>query len=225
MRIWHISDTHTYHGLLEVPDNLDMVIFSGDCSNPMNHIINEPEVLNVLTWFATVEAKHKIMIAGNHDSSIESKLVSKKIIESYGIIYLENDDITIEGLKIWGSPITPTFGTWSFMKSRSKIHRIWDTIPDDTDIVVTHGPPKGILDLTYDFSNNIYRCGCNSLLKRMIAIQPKFNMFGHIHNNEDLINAGIQMLSSTESTVYSNGSVVTDGKFGKVSSNGNIFEI
>ena len=221
MKIWHISDTHTYHGFLKVPKGIDMVIFSGDCSNPRNHIINEPEVLNFLTWFATVEAKHKIMIAGNHDSSIESKIVSKEIIESYGIIYLENEDMIIEGIKIWGGPFTPTFGNWSFMKARHKLERVWNKIPDDTDIVITHGPPKGILDYTYDFSNNIFRCGCNALLKKMLVLKPKLCLFGHIHNNEDLINAGTLKLS-IQDTIFSNGSVVTDGRFGQLSSNGNI---
>lgn len=225
MKIWHISDTHSYHGLLKIPEDIDMVIFSGDSGNWRNPVKNESEILDFLTWFALVDAKYKIMIAGNHDSSIEVNRISRETITSYGIIYLENDDVNIEGINIWGSPFTPTFGEWSFMKSRSKIYKIWDEIPDNTDIVITHGPPKGVLDYTYDFGNKLFRCGCSALLKRMLVVKPKFHMFGHIHNNEDLINAGIQMLSSTENTVYSNASVVTDGKFGKLSSNGNIFMI
>jgi Icc-related predicted phosphoesterase len=138
---------------------------------------------------------------------------------------LENDFVEIEGLKIWGSPITPTFGTgWAFNKNRAKTHEVWAKIPDGTDIVVVHGPPKGVLDLSYDRLNQLEFCGDNSLKKKMLSLNPKLVCFGHIHNCEDIINAGTMKLSVSD-TIYSNGSVVTDGKFGKLSSNGNIFEI
>ena len=77
MRIWHISDTHTYHGLLKVPTNIDMVIFSGDCSNPRDPYVNEQEVRNFITWFASLPIKHKVFVAGNHDTSIVKGLITK----------------------------------------------------------------------------------------------------------------------------------------------------
>jgi Icc-related predicted phosphoesterase len=110
------------------------------------------------------------------------------------------------------------------MKARDKIYKVWDSIPDDTDIVIVHGPPKGILDLSYNRNNQLEFCGCSALAKRIRKIQPKLCLFGHIHNCEDIINAGYTK-HSDYNTIYSNGSVVTDGKFGKLSSNGNIFEI
>ena len=147
MKIWHISDTHTYHGLLKVPNGIDMVIHSGDCSNPRDPYNNEPEVREFIHWYKSLPIKHKIYVAGNHDTSIEKGLVTKKDFADYNITYLENDYVTIEGVKIFGSPYTPNFGNWSFMKDRNKLDRFWrDAIHDGTDIVVTHGPPKGILD-------------------------------------------------------------------------------
>ena len=225
MKIWHISDTHTFHGLLTIPENIDMVIHSGDVSNPQNQYLNKPEVENFIYWFSKLPIKYKVFVAGNHDTSIEKKLINKIDFQSNGIIYLENDFVEIEGLKIWGSPITPTFGTgWAFNKSRAKTHEVWSKIPDGTDIVVVHGPPKGVLDLSYDRLNQLEFCGDNSLKKKMLSLNPKLVCFGHIHNCEDIINAGTMKLSVSD-TIYSNGSVVTDGKFGKLSSNGNIFEI
>lgn len=224
MKIWHISDTHSYHGLLEVPKDIDMVIFSGDCSNPQEPILNEQEVRNFITWFSSLPIKYKIFVAGNHDTSIEKGYITK---DNFGwdITYLENDFIIIEGIKIWGSPYTPSFGMgWSFNKARHKLHDLWMTIPDDSNIVIVHGPPARILDCTYDLSNSFYSCGCVALAKRMKQIQPKLCLFGHIHNCEDIVNAGY-IKQSDHQTIYSNGSVVTDGKFGKLSSNGNIFEI
>lgn len=225
MKIWHISDTHTYHGLLKVPEDIDMVIHSGDATNPRDPYASEQEMLNFISWFGSLPIKHKVFVAGNHDLCIERNLVTKIDFMKNGIVYLENDYTEVEGIKIWGSPFTPTFGQgWAFNKKRSALHDIWKEIPDDVDIVVVHGPPKGILDLAYHQLNCIEFCGDEALRKRMYLLNPKLCLFGHIHNNEDIINAGTMKLSN-HNTIYSNGSVVTDGKFGKVMSNGNTFEI
>ena len=221
-KIWHISDTHTYHNLLTVPENIDIVIFSGDCSNPRDPYNNEPEVRQFIDWYKELPIKHKIYVAGNHDSSIEKKLVTKEDFEGNGIWYLENSWINIEGLKIFGSPYTPNFGNWSFMKDRNKLERMWkDAIHVDTDIVITHGPPKGILDKSENRDGLMECCGDKSLLNKILEIQPKYHLFGHIHNCDGIINAGMQKLSICD-TFFSNGSVVTDRKFGKLSGNGNI---
>ena len=225
MKIWHISDTHTYHGLLKVPEDIDMVIHSGDATNPRDLYASEQEMLNFISWFGSLPIKHKVFVAGNHDLCIERNLVTKIDFMKNGIVYLENDYAEVEGIKIWGSPFTPSFGQgWAFNKKRSALHDIWKEIPDDVDIVVVHGPPKGILDLAYHQLNCIEFCGDEALRKRMYLLNPKLCLFGHIHNNENIINAGTMKLSNHD-TIYSNGSVVTDGKFGKLSSNGNTFEI
>ena len=225
MKIWHISDTHTYHGLLKVPEDIDMVIHSGDATNPRDPYASEQEMLNFISWFGSLPIKHKVFVAGNHDLCIERNLITKIDFMKNGIVYLENDYAEVEGIKIWGSPFTPTFGQgWAFNKKRSALHDIWKEIPDDVDIVVVHGPPKGILDLAYHQLNCIEFCGDEALRKRMYLLNPKLCLFGHIHNNEDIINAGTMKLSNHD-TIYSNGSVVTDGKFGKLSSHGNTFEI
>jgi Icc-related predicted phosphoesterase len=225
MKIWHISDTHTYHDLLKVPKGIDMVIHSGDCSNPRDPYNNEPEVREFIDWYKELSPKYKIYVAGNHDSSIEKKLVTKKDFEDNGIIYLENDYVTIEGIKIFGSPYTPNFGNWSFMRDRNKLDRFWcSAIHNDTDIVVTHGPPKGILDKSETREGLMECCGDKSLLNKLLEVQPAYHLFGHIHNCRGVVNAGMQKLSVCD-TFFSNGSVVTDGKFGKLSSNGNTLVI
>jgi len=225
MRILHISDTHSFHNLLKVPYDIDMIIHSGDCSNPKDPYNNEPEVRDFIDWFKMIPVKYKIYVAGNHDTSIEKKLVTKKNFEDAGIIYLENESVEIEGIKFFGSPHTPQFSQWAFMKDRAKLERFWRmAIPEDTDVIITHGPPKGVLDKSYDRNNDMESCGDKSLLNRVLEIQPAYCLFGHIHNCKDIINAGVTKLSAYD-TWFSNGSVVTDGKFGKLSSNGNIIEI
>jgi Icc-related predicted phosphoesterase len=225
-KIWHISDTHGDHELLTVPKRMRAVIHSGDFTNYYDVARNEPEARKFLKWFGSLKIKHKILIAGNHDAFVAKRTQEfKNLCAMYGIIYLENDWTYIEDVKIWGSPYTPTFCTWHFMKDRSKLHDVWKEIPEDTDIVVVHGPPKGVLDASYRHDGFTDKCGCISLKKHILeSVKPKFVLFGHIHNNKDIINAGILKLS-VHDTIFSNGSVVTDGKFGRLSSNGNIIEI
>lgn len=225
MKIWHVSDTHGNHDFLTIPEGIDMVIHSGDCSNPRDPYNNEPEVRAFIHWFKGLPIKHKIYVAGNHDTSIEKRLVTKQDFENYNITYLENDYVTIEGVKIFGSPNTPQFGYWAFMKDRGKINRVWENVDNDVDIFVVHGPPKGILDLSYSREGVLEYCGCNALKKHILnRIKPKLCLFGHIHNNEDIINAGTLKLSDY-TTIFSNGSVVTDRKFGKLTSHGNILSL
>jgi Icc-related predicted phosphoesterase len=221
MIAWHISDSHGYHGFLKVPDNIDMVIFSGDCSNPRDPYTNEQEVRNFITWFDSLPIKHKIFVAGNHDTSIEKGLITKDNFEQCGIHYLENETIEIEGLKIFGSPYTPTYGDWAFMKASFKLDRMWrNVIDDDVDIVITHGPPRTILDLAEDRNHNLEFCGDKSLLNRIKEVNPKLHCFGHIHNNGDIINRGSRELDDLD-TLFSNGSIVTDRKFGVLNYHGN----
>ena len=217
--------THGYHNLLEIPENIDIVIHSGDFSNNYNVYFNEDETIDFLDWYGKVPIKHKILIAGNHDAfAYKNKVDFDFLCKSRGITYLENESCTIEGINIYGSPYVPTFGNWYFMKSRDKLHKVWQTIPLDTDILIVHGPPKGILDLSYNSQGKLEFCGCKSLKNRIVnELNLKYCLSGHIHNNDDIINAGIMKLSNCN-TIFSNGSVVTDGKFGKLSSNGNILE-
>jgi Icc-related predicted phosphoesterase len=226
-RIWHIGDTHTYHELLVVPKDIDLVIFSGDCSNPQDRYKNEPEVRAFLTWFCNLPIEHKIFVAGNHDTSVEFKLIDKMDFIKRNITYLENDYAYVNDLKIFGTPYTPTHGTgWSFNKARQNMDDIWKQVDEDTDVIVSHGPPKAILDFSYRKTDGVLEtCGCTSFRKHVLGrIKPKLVLFGHIHNNEDILNSGVMKLANYD-TIFSNGSVVTDRKFGVLTSNGNIIEI
>ena len=223
-KIWHISDTHTYHDLLEVPE-VDMVIHSGDAANVRDKYQNQKEFLEFLDWFGTLLVGYRIFSPGNHDTCLDTKLIREEDFTSRGIIYLNEDEVVINGLKIYGQPYTPTYGSgWSFNCARDKMYKHWDKVPDDIDILVTHGPPKGILDLSYSREGDLEFCGDLTLKRKMFMNRPKLVCFGHVHNCDNITNAGYTKLA-THNTIYSNGSVVTDGRFGKLSSNGNIFEI
>lgn len=226
LKIWHIGDTHGYHELLKIPKNIDWVIHSGDFTNYYDIIKNEQEALNFLHWYGELDIKIKILVAGNHDAyAFKLSKKFKEWCEFYNIIYLENDYIILEGLKVFGSPNTPAFGKWYFQKNRHKLDKHWSLVDDDVDIFITHGPPKGIMDVSEDYNRKLELCGDKALKNHILnRIKPKLCLFGHIHNYKDIINAGIRTIPNHD-TVFSNGSVVTDRKFGSLSSNGNILEL
>ena len=124
--------------------------------------------------------KHKIVIAGNHDFCFESELKeeAESIFKRDQIIYLNDSEVIIENKKFYGSPIQPWFHDWAFNRQRGEeINKHWLQIPIDTDILITHGPPYGILDKCYHGA----RVGCEDLLKKVKEIRPKIHAFGHIH--------------------------------------------
>lgn len=224
LKLWHISDTHGHHEKLEIPEGVDIVVHSGDFSNYKDVRHNRPEAKRFIEWYSKVDIPYKILVAGNHDAmpALASKEFAE-MIEKTDIIYLENEEVVIEGFKIYGSPLTPTFGEWHFMKSRGKIGLSWEDIPEDTDILVTHGPPKGIMDLIHHQEGFLFRCGCRSLFNHISSrLKLSHHLFGHIHSNKDIYNAGTLKLANLD-TIFSNGSIVTDGQMRKISSGGNIF--
>jgi len=216
MKILCISDTHGFHNQLIIPEGIDMIIHAGDISNHKEFTKNSIECINFLNWYSVLNIKHKILIPGNHDGYLEWSLDYNNIDSLKAnhptINFLFHEETTIKGIKIFGSPYTPTFFSWSFMRDRSVLHRYWNSIPSNTDILITHGPPKGILDLAY--GETLEYCGDKSLLNKVLEIQPQYHIFGHIHENEDCYNKGTRTLDNCKTT-FINASCVTDGKFNK----------
>ena len=224
MKIWHISDTHGLHGQLQVPDGIDVVVHSGDASNWRDPYRNESELRAFIDWFACLPIPTKVFVPGNHDTSLEKGLITRDLIEHRKIHLLINEEREIGGLRFWGSPFTPRYGDWSYMRDRGTINRIWETIPEGIDVLITHGPPYGVLDATYDHHNKVELVGCSALAKRVTKVEPRLMMFGHVHSTKDIRNAGMRTIADYR-TQFSNGSCCDDGKMGTVTSNGNIIDM
>jgi Icc-related predicted phosphoesterase len=203
-----------------------LVIHTGDASNYLDPYSNEPEVRKFIDWYEQISIPNKIFIPGNHDTSIERGLVRASDFISRGIHILNHDWMDVNGIKIFGSPYTPTYGQWAFMKSRETINRVWEQIPEGMDIIAVHGPCKGILDLSRDRQNVLEFCGDGALRKHVLnRVKPKYFLSGHIHNFEEIINTGFRHLPDYGIT-FSNAAGVTDRKFNYgLTYNGNIFEI
>lgn len=174
MKIVCISDTHNKHREIEVPQG-DILIHAGDFSGH-----GKPSELSAFNhWLGELPHRHKMIIAGNHDFLFERdpQLARSLITEA---IYLENELIEIEGLRIYGSPATPWFFNWAFNYHRGpEIKAIWDRIPQAIDILITHGPPFEILDQVL----NGKQVGCEMLAQWLDAQDhaPALHVFGHIH--------------------------------------------
>jgi Icc-related predicted phosphoesterase len=223
MKIFAISDTHGRHEQVQIPEGTDMLIHAGDFSNVKSPPLNHNEVNLFLIWLEQQPVKYKVIIAGNHDTSIESRFINKEEFQNRNIIYLEHELVEIEGIKIFGSPYTPEFCNWAFNRARNKLGRIWDTIPDDIDILITHGPPKSVLDSASRDRHVSEHVGCSALLKRVLKIQPKYHIFGHIHDNEDNLNNGTFKLLNCK-TIFANVSCVKDGENLPFVHNGHSFD-
>ena len=206
MRITHISDTHNKHNQLngKLPGG-DILIHSGDITS----IGRKDEVERFIKWFNGIDNyTHKIFIAGNHDLTFDREELYrdkaayfdvhtnwtdevaegkpdwlKNLLDielNPNVFYLENNFIEIDQIKIWGSPISPSFGYgWAFNKDRgSEINHVWNGIPMDTDIVITHSPIYGYCDRASNTNQNV---GCEDLYHRLQEVKPHLHFAGHIH--------------------------------------------
>lgn len=179
LKITAISDTHTYHDQIKI-EPCDILIHSGDFSFRGGY----QETIDFLKWIEKQPAKHRIWGSGNHDFMGQNeKTLFKGLIEEYAptSTYLEHEGINIEGLSIWLNPFTPTYYDWAFMADpgSSKMLSSLSIIPSNLDILITHGPAYGILDLT----KNGERVGCQDLLNELERIRPRYHIFGHIHES------------------------------------------
>ena len=205
-RITHISDTHNKHKQLngKLPGG-DILIHSGDISS----LGRKHEVAAFIDWFNGIDNyTHKIFIAGNHDMSFDREILLRDKLAHFegrteydtecaegkpewlkellgihlhpNVFYLENSYVMLDDIKIWGSPISPSFGYgWAFNKDRGHdINEVWNGIPDDTDMIITHSPIYGYCDKA---SNTNQHVGCEDLYHRLQEVKPHLHFAGHIH--------------------------------------------
>lgn len=198
MKIIGMSDSHNRHNKYPSLPACDVFIHAGDWSGQGL----ESETRNFAKWLNKQPAKHKIIVPGNHEKEFEYYLpLSRNWIleECPDAIILIEEQVVIDGIKFYGSPITPWFYNWAWnrargdksdtfyyngkMGTRPAIKPHWDAIPDDTNVLITHGPPYGILDeLHYvDGTPKGEFVGCDDLMNRIKEVKPDLHLFGHIH--------------------------------------------
>ncbi len=174
IKIVAFSDTHSKR--FNIKESGDILIFAGD-----DDIYNITELMDFIHWINKANFEHKIVIAGNHDFYFQESRYAKECLKSNNIIYLEDSSIDICGIKIYGTPYTPTFFNWAFMESEKKLENRFSNIPEDVDILVTHGPAKDVLD---QVDGDGVHAGSISLSSKIMGLPKlKYHFFGHIHGS------------------------------------------
>ncbi len=171
IRLVLISDTHGFHDI-DVPEG-DVLIHAGDgCKRG-----TVDEAREWAEFLRRQPHRHKIVIAGNHDRCFEHDLGEARPL-MHGLDYLQDSGCERAGVRFWGSPWQPWFFDWSFNLQRGPaLAAKWALIPDATDVLVTHGPPMGVLD------RNLHGdpVGCEELRLAIRRVRPRVHVFGHIH--------------------------------------------
>lgn len=185
-RITVISDTHNKHKHchFNLPGG-DLLLHAGDISSRGY----EHEIREFCKWYNyIVTYQHKVFIAGNHDWGFQDNVEkTKEILDFYKTVNYLEDNMYVVGedystaVKIWGSPWQPEFYSWAFNLPRNspEMWEKWLMIPENTDILITHGPAHGVLDRVIGGWENL---GCEMLRQRIQSVKPKIHVCGHIHS-------------------------------------------
>lgn len=195
LRIACISDTHDVY-YPEIPE-VDAIIHAGDIT-----LSGSPdETMRFLRWFEGLPIKHKLFIGGNHDRFLEQ--YGAALMDDYKSIHmLWDSSYDLESYKVWGSPTSAAYGRIrAFAKEREAIfdEKYWDRIPDDADIVVTHGPAHGCLDSSTRYGEYL---GDIPLYKTLSQKAPRYHICGHIHGGHGKM--------SIEGTTFINAAVLNE---------------
>ncbi len=167
-----MSDTHGFHDDVDLPDG-DVLVHAGDGLG----VGSIAEVVALDRFLESQPHPHKIVIAGNHDWAFERSPAEAQAAVRHAT-YLQDSGVTIGGVSFWGSPWQPSFHDWAFNLDRGvALREKWDRIPEATDVLVTHGPPQGVLDSTFQG----VAAGCEELRSALDRVRPRVHIFGHIH--------------------------------------------
>jgi len=231
LKVIHISDTHGFIPNIDKFPCGDILIYSGDADcNPNYHKNNLAKLTPCLEelndFFQDLLDKKKfkkiIFVPGNHDFIFQNFEVEARYILNAATVLID-EEYEYGGFKFYGSPQTPAFCDWSFNRTQDELKEIWKDIPSDTDILVTHGPPQGILDQTGRGLNE--HLGCPALALRITQLKLKLHCYGHIHG-------GGNSIIDINGTTFSNASIMDESysptqsynEFELTSKNGNSSE-
>jgi len=175
------------HREVDVPDG-DILIHAGD----FTMFGKDPRALQEFdAWLKELPHPNKIIVPGNHEFVLEADLRRRSLLKSATVLI--DEGTAVGGLKLWGSPVTPLYGAAFGISSAAERRALYSSIPGDIDVLITHGPPYGILDRIDETQPH---AGCRELFDAVLRVKPKLHVFGHIH--------GAAGIFHTESTTFVN---------------------
>ena len=184
-----LSDTHRKHREITIP-SCDILIHCGDfCSFQREDL----RTLNdVDGWFSECPAKHIVCVGGNHDF-----LLQTQEFRFAHALLLEDKGLEISGLTLYGAPWCPDLPGFAYYATADELKDRWKRIPSGIDVLITHTPPYGILDLP---TSGTVHVGCHYLLEELKRVSPRLHVFGHVHASHGM--------NKTQATHYINASIV-----------------
>jgi predicted phosphodiesterase len=192
LKIALLSDTHELHRSADVPA-CDLLIHAGDWTF-FSRRLDQIEDFN--EWLGEQHAPlGRILCPGNHETYLERDPSLKSLTSNGKVLISEPYDI--HGLKLFATSVVPLLGTGFGIASAEERSRIYAQIPIETDVLISHGPPYGILDCAPGDSTHQ---GCRELLKAVRRIRPKLHVFGHVHTGFGLY--------ETEHTLFVNAALL-----------------
>ncbi|CAF0927512.1 unnamed protein product [Adineta ricciae] len=176
LRFVCVSDTHNQIDQIFIPYG-DVFIHCGDA---VYYNTSSQDIVRFNEFVGTLPHKWKLFVSGNHCVCLNPKQPdrSQKLLSN--MIYLQDQLIDIEGVRIYGSPWRPKRGCFyraeAFGYDPKNIGRDkWSNIPENIDLLLTHGPPYSVRD---------YNSGCPQLLDEIVTrVRPRIHMFGHMHGS------------------------------------------
>ena len=177
MRVVAIADTHLFETTNQYVPAGDVLVHAGDlCGWGMLD-----ELRRAADWLLALPHPTKIVVCGNHDWPFARQPeLSRALFDAPGVHYLQDTEVTIDGVRFWGSPWQPEFGGWAFNLPRGPaLAARWRAIPPNTDVLITHGPPAGFGDRVSHYRAE----GCADLLAAVERLRPRLHLFGHIHED------------------------------------------
>lgn len=185
MKICCVTDMHGY--LPQIPE-CDLLLIGGDIVPTTMHDPSMSAIWmesNLRYWVNELAKRMKVIaVAGNHDFIFQEQ---PEDVPEMDWTYLQDEGTEFEGLKIWGTPWQPYFYDWAFNLYEPDLVKKWALIPNDTDILLLHGPPHGYGDFS-EYGN--VHTGSPGLLEKILEIKPKLAVAGHIHSGYGRYNIG-----------------------------------
>jgi Icc-related predicted phosphoesterase len=172
--------------------NGDILIHAGDFTMFSK---NAAAIFDFNEWLGELPHRRKILIPGNHEFYLEADPSRRKLISNATMLI--NEAVQIMGLSFWGSPTTPLYGGAFGLSSPADRVRLYAAIPEDVDVLITHGPPYGILDHCPESPHHV---GCPQLLEAVTHLKPRLHVFGHVHGAHGMVN--------NEETLFVNAALV-----------------
>lgn len=205
MKIVCISDTHGFHNRLKLPKG-DVLIHAGDATQ----IGRVEECLDFIIWFQAQPFRYKLFVPGNHDFGFDRESFLRNLMHSpnKGVYFLQDSGVEIDGLFFYGTPWVPNLEGWAFYGDELLLTLKFAKIPDRTNVLITHGPPEGLMD---DCGTHV---GSRELKKRLEQLSYfgnlKLHVFGHIHEGYGRQNGSVNAAICTREYMPTNDPIVVE---------------